>query len=242
MTRFGLARRLSKLGLCSRTEAARWIALGRVGIDGRPCFDPEFPTTEKTRIQIDGVDASASMPRYICLNKPRGLVTSRSDEQGRDTVYTCLPTDAWLAPAGRLDKASEGLLLLSNDSAWSAWITSPDSLVRKTYHVKINRVPSDNLLATLRGGISDRGETLTASEVRTLRTEDRTAWLEFILHEGRNRHIRRMLEVLDIEVLRLVRVAIGGLPLGALTKGQWRDLSRAELLAAGLAAPNWLST
>lgn len=235
MSRFGLARRLSKLGVCSRTEAARLIVAGRVAVDGKRCTDPEFPTHAGVRLQVDGRDVVAPAYRYLALNKPRGLLTTASDEQGRDTIYSCLPTDAWLAPVGRLDKASEGLLLLTNDTGWSAWIASPASGVRKTYHVKIDRAPDSAMVESLREGLTVDGETLAAVDVSILRAEARSGWLQFVLDEGRNRHIRRMLAALDIGVLRLVRVAIGGLLLGDLAKGQWRELTLAELAACGLA-------
>jgi 23S rRNA pseudouridine2605 synthase len=216
--RHGLARILSKRGVCSRSEAARWIAAGRVAIDGRIVLDPDHPTRDGDRIQVDG----ASLPRtdriYIALNKPRGLVTTASDERGRDTVYRCLDGAdlSWLAPVGRLDKASEGLLLLSNDPEWAARITDPATGPDKTYHVQIDRLPDDTLLAALRTGVDSDQGFLRASAARLLRSGDRNAWLEIVLDEGRNRQIRRLLAALDVGVLRLVRVAIGGLALGEL--------------------------
>jgi 23S rRNA pseudouridine2605 synthase len=164
------------------------------------------------------------------LNKPRGYVTTARDERGRDTVYTLLAGAGlpWIAPVGRLDKASEGLLLLSNDSEWAARITAPESRLHKTYHVQIGRVPDERLLRALRVGIEDRGEHLSCKSVSTLRQGDKTAWLEIVLDEGRNRQIRRLLAALDVQVLRLVRVAVGPLELGNLRKGESRALTAAE--------------
>jgi 23S rRNA pseudouridine2605 synthase len=165
------------------------------------------------------------------LNKPRGVVTTAADEKGRDTVYALL-ADAglpWLAPVGRLDKASEGLLLFSNDSAWGARITAPDSQLEKTYHVQVDRLPDAALLGALCAGIDDRGERLALKAVRELRRGDRNAWLEVVLDEGRNRQIRRVLAAFDIGVLRLVRIAIGTLSLGELAKGAWRRLDEREV-------------
>lgn len=238
--RHGLARVLSKRGLCSRSEAARWIAAGRVSIDGRIVRDPEHPVAgEGSRIAIDGreLDAATTAPRrYLMLNKPRGLVTTASDERGRDTVYRCFDGAAidgkslgWIAPVGRLDKASEGLLLFCNDSQWAARVTDPLSGPDKTYHVQIDTVPDTALLARLVDGVDAAGERLSAKSATLLRAGAKNAWLEIVLDEGRNRQIRRLLSACGIDVLRLVRVAIGELKLGELPKGQWRELSDAEV-------------
>lgn len=229
--RRGLARALSKLGICSRTEAARWIQDGRVAVAGRVVRDPEWPTTADDAITVDGQPPVLPERRYIALNKPRGLVTTTADERGRGTVYACLqdPALPWLAPVGRLDRASEGLLLFCNDPAWAARITDPDTGPDKTYHVQVDAIPDDALLARLAEGAQADGEWLRARQARLLRTGSRNAWLEIILDEGRNRHIRRLLAAFDLGVLRLVRVAIGGLALGELGKGEWRDLTAAEV-------------
>ena len=169
------------------------------------------------------------------LNKPRGLVTTTSDERGRDTVYRCFDGAGlpWLAPVGRLDKASEGLLLFCNDPAWAARITDPDMGPDKTYHVQIDTIPDERTLAALVSGIVESGEALRASSASLLRAGEKNAWVEIVLDEGRNRQIRRLLAAFDIGVLRLVRVAIGALRLGELGKGQWRELSADELAALG---------
>lgn len=229
--RHGLARVLSKRGVCSRSEAERWILAGRVAVDGRVVRDPESPTGPTAAITVDGAEAGASPRVYLALNKPRGLVTSTRDEQGRDTVYRCLDGAGlpWLAPVGRLDRASEGLLLLSNDPAWAAGITDPAHGPAKTYHVHVDTIPDAAMLAALERGVDSDGERLRASSVRLLRAGDKNAWLEVVLDEGRNRQIRRLLAAFDVAVLRLVRVAIGSLSLGDLAKGQWRLLSADEV-------------
>nr|WP_046657606.1 pseudouridine synthase [Lysobacter capsici] len=237
--RHGLARVLSKQGLCSRSEAAKWIAAGRVSVDGRIVRDPEFPIVQgRHRIEIDGNAADAAPRLYLMLNKPRGLVTTAQDERGRDTVYRCLDGarlhDAplpWLAPVGRLDKASEGLLLFCNDPQWAARITDPDSGPDKTYHVQIDAIPDAAQLAALGEGVIEQGERLRAKSATLLRAGEKNAWLQIVLDEGRNRQIRRLLAAFDIGVLRLVRVGIGGLALGELGKGQWRELSGTEVAA-----------
>lgn len=232
--RHGLARVISKFGVASRTQAARWIAEGRVSVDGRVERDPERPTdAARERIALDGEALAAREFLYVALNKPRGYVTTTSDEQGRETVYALL-ADAglpWLAPVGRLDKASEGLLLFSNDSAWAAGVTAPDTHVHKTYHVQVDGLPDATLLARMVSGIDDAGERLAVASVHELRRGDRNAWLEIVLDEGRNRQIRRILAALDLGVLRLLRVAIGEVTLGRLAKGAWRLLEPAEIEA-----------
>lgn len=236
MPRHGLARVLSKAGLCSRSEAERRIRAGRVRVDGRVVRDPEFPLTPGGgRVEVDG----ASLPQpafvYLALNKPRGLLTTTRDERGRETVYRCLE-DAqlpWIAPVGRLDKASEGLLLLSNDPAWAARITDPATGPSKTYHVQVDTVPDAALLAAIEHGVDNDGERLRAASATLLRAGATNAWLEIVLHEGRNRHIRRLLSGLEVNVLRLVRVAIGPVTLGSLGKGDWRLLSTQEVSDLG---------
>jgi 23S rRNA pseudouridine2605 synthase len=235
--RHGVARVISKLGLGSRTQAAEWIAQGRVRVNGRPVSDPEFPVREGVdRVEVEGVRAEREARRVLMLNKPRGLVTTRSDERGRETVYSCL-ADAnlpWLAPVGRLDKASEGLLLFSNDPQWAASITSPDTGPDKTYHVQIDCVPEPSLADALRAGVHVDGERLAAKSATVLRQGQRHAWLEIVLDEGRNRQIRRLLQAFDIGVLRLVRVGIGRVQLGELAKGAWRDLTPGEIASLSL--------
>jgi len=230
----GLARVLSKLGVCSRSQAEKAVREGRVSVDGRVVLDPERSAdASRQRILLDGVPVAESKRVYIALNKPRGIVVSAADERGRDTVYDLLKDAGlpWLGPVGRLDKASEGLLLLSNDSAWAARLTEPRHHVDKTYHVQIDAVPDTVLLERLIQGVSDEGEQLAAKHAVLLRTGEKNAWLEIVLDEGRNRHIRRLLAAHGIGVLRLIRVAIGTLPLGELAKGQWRHLRPEEVAA-----------
>jgi 23S rRNA pseudouridine2605 synthase len=237
--RYGAARAISKLGLGSRTQAARWLEEGRVRINGHVVTDPEFPVSHAADcITVDGL--TGAQPRLVVmLNKPRGLVTTTRDEQGRDTVYRCFAGSGlpWLAPVGRLDKASEGLLLFSNDSVWAASVTNPSSGPDKTYHVQINRLANAVLIEALKRGASVDGEALRTKAVRCLRSGHKNGWLEIILDEGRNRHIRRLLSAFDIGVLRLIRVGVGNLPLGRLPKGGWRILAEAEIELLAPAAP-----
>ncbi|HKW34335.1 MAG TPA: pseudouridine synthase [Candidatus Acidoferrum sp.] len=240
----GLARALSKLGHCSRSQAAELIRAGHVKLNGAVRRDPETPTHPgKDRIQLDEAPLAASEKIYLMLNKPRGVVTTALDEKGRETVYAYLPKNLpWLAPVGRLDKASEGLLLLTNDSEWAARITAPETHLDKTYHVQIDAFAELGLLLNLREGLrTEDGGFLRVKDARNLRHGKRNSWLEIILDEGKNRQIRRLLDHFHLEVLRLVRVAIGPLALGDLQKGASRVLTVEEKKALdramGLARP-----
>lgn len=229
--RHGIARTLSKLGLASRNVAAGWVLDGRVAVNGRIVRDPEFPVVRgRDVLQVDGKAVEAPDRVYLALHKPRGLVTTTADEKGRATVYRCFDRTGlpWLAPVGRLDKASEGLLLFSNDPEWAARLTDPTTGPDKTYHVQVDAVPSPEVLARLVAGVDVDGERLAAKAATLLRTGERNAWLAIVLDEGRNRHIRRLLAAEGIGVLRLVRVAIGGLPLGELPRGRWRLLDAGD--------------
>jgi len=193
---------------------------------------------ETAAISVDGVTVDRAASVYLVLNKPRGLVTTRDDPQARVTVYDCVddPTLPFVAPVGRLDKASEGLLLLTNDTRWAARLTDPAAHVDKTYHVQVAGLPDDAVLARLRAGVDElaTGERLTAKRIDLLRTGSRSShWLELVLDEGRNRQIRRLLAVEGLEVKRLIRVAVGALALGDLPKGAWRHLTPSEVRALG---------
>jgi len=237
MRRVGLARALSKLGYCSRQQASALIRAGRVRMNGNLRRDPETPVhLPQDRILVDGVAVEAQRKIYFVMNKPRGLVTTASDEKGRDTVYEVLAkageTLPWVAPVGRLDKASEGLLLLTNDSEWGARISASESHLPKTYHVQIGTLADAKFIEAIASGVNtEDGEVLRAIEARLLRSGTKNCWLEIILDEGKNRHIRRMLAAQGVEILRLIRVAIGPLQLGKLAKGDHRALTIEEKLA-----------
>ncbi|MGD0568783.1 MAG: pseudouridine synthase [Candidatus Sulfotelmatobacter sp.] len=239
----GLARALSKLGYCSRSRAAELIRSGRVSLNGKIRRDPETAISGlHDQIAVDGKLVEAQEKIYLMLNKPRGVVTTSADEKGRETVYDLLGADRlsgeknllvadqpWVAPIGRLDKASEGLLLLTNDSEWGARIAAPETHLDKTYHVQMDLVADDEFLrALVRGVKAEDGEVLRAKQARRLRAGEKNCWLEIVLDEGKNRQIRRMMEGMGAEVLRLVRVAIGRLKLGDLAKGEHRALNGDE--------------
>lgn len=236
-----MARALSKLGYCSRSRAAELIRAGRVSLNGTIRRDPETPVAQGGQIGVDGNSVKPQQKIYLMLNKPRGVVTTASDEKGRDTVYTTLrrntkafeksssPTVPWLAPVGRLDKASEGLLLLTNDSEWAARVTAPETHLEKTYHVQINTAADGEFIGALVRGVTAKdGTRLRAKRVSRLRGGEKNCWLEIVLDEGKNRQIRRMMEAINVDVLRLVRVAIGPLKLGELAKSERRTITVAE--------------
>ena len=230
----GLARAISKLGYCSRADASRLIRAGKARVNDVLQRDPETPVhLGKDRIEVDGHLLEPAKKFYLALNKPRGVVTTASDEKGRETVYAYLKRDTpWCAPVGRLDQASEGLLLFTNDTAWADRISNPDTHLDKTYHVQIGAIADEALVDTLQRGVrGSDGELLRAKRASLLRSGERNSWLEIILDEGKNRQIRRLLESQKIEVLRLVRVAVGPLTLGNLAKGAVRALSAEEKLS-----------
>lgn len=229
--RVGLARALSKLGFCSRSDAFDLIRAGKVRLNGNVHRDPEFPVhMDKDRLEVNGRAVIAESRAYLMLNKPRGVITTASDEKNRQTVTAFLPENIpWVSPVGRLDKASEGLLLLTNDSEWSARVLAPETHLEKTYHVQIAAVAEAALLESMRQGVrTQEGDFLQVKCVHLVRGGKRNTWLEIVLDEGKNRHIRRLLAEFGIEVLRLIRIAIGPLSLGNLRKGSCRPLTAEE--------------
>ncbi len=232
----GLARALSKLGFCSRSQGFELVRAGKVRVNGTVRRDALWTVDlRRDQIEVDGRPVRESERVYLALNKPRGLVTTTSDEQGRDTIFQCLVGSGlpFVMPVGRLDKASEGLLLLTNDTHWAAGITNPARQVKKVYHVQIDRIPDEVLLQRIEKGVESEGEFLNATCATVLRTGPRNAWLEITLKQGKNRHIRRLLAALETKVLRLIRVTVGELHLGSLRKGEFRHLTKSEVLALG---------
>ncbi|MCX8052140.1 MAG: rRNA pseudouridine synthase [Chlorobi bacterium] len=227
-----LPRALSKLGYCSRSRAVELIVGGHVTVGGRRVTDPTARVDiRRDAIAVDGTPLQHPREHlYVMLNKPRGYVVSRRSQRGEPTVFELveLSRSHHLVPVGRLDKASEGMLLLTTDTAWADRLTRPDRHVPKVYHVQIRGKLDAELVARLCIGIADGGELLRATSAAVLREGKRNQWLVITLTEGRNRQLRRMIAALGADVLRLVRVQIGALALGDLGKGQWRLLSPDE--------------
>lgn len=229
-----LERALSKLGLASRTEARALIRAGRVTVDGRPTTDPLAPVVpERIRLEIDGRPAERPRPVTILLHKPRGVVTTRSDPEGRRTVYDCLEgLDVHVVPVGRLDAATTGLLLLTNDTRFADRVTDPRNEIPRVYLVTVRGELSDDTARSLEAGLEDDGEILSARSVAVRKRSKRETHLVVELTEGKNREIRRLMAAVGHEVTRLKRVSFGGLELGALQPGQWREVGEEELRAA----------
>jgi 23S rRNA pseudouridine2605 synthase len=225
-----LHRALSKLGWGSRSQAWAWIRAGRVEVDGRPVADPlAWVDLDHQRITRAGQDARPGPTLVLALYKPKGVMVTRRDERGRKTVYDLLPPGLpWVFPAGRLDADSEGLLILTNDSALATRLTEPAHRVPKRYHVTVRGIPADKALETVRQGITLADGPTRPAQVRILGRRSGDARLEVILTEGRNRQVRRMFAAIGHRVRRLVRVAIGAYCLRALPAGACVTLNRKE--------------
>lgn len=230
-----LARALSKLGFASRSEARELIAAGRVTVDGKVITDPARRVTPETiTIAIDGrTPARATEPIVVALHKPRGYVTTRSDPQGRHTVYdllTDLPTR--VVPVGRLDFATSGLLILTNDTQLANWLTDPKTAIPRVYLVTVDGRVDEPAITRLTHGMVIGGERLAAAAVELRKTSAKESHLTLTLTEGKNREVRRLLEAVGHPVTRLRRVRFGGLELGDLAPGRWRKVPAAEVWAA----------
>jgi len=239
VNRVSLARALSKLGMASRAQAAELITQGRVRIDGRVETNPgRFVNPDRTRIQIDGLAHERAPWRMIALNKPRQVVTTRSDPQGRTTVYDLLEDlDTRVVPIGRLDYSSNGLLLFTNDTRLANWLTDPGTKIVRRYVVTVRGELSDEAIRMLEAGVVDRGDTLKAATITLLKRSKRETHAMVELTEGKNREIRRMMQSSGHDVTRLTRVAFGGLELGRLASGKWREVSPQEARSAFPGAP-----
>lgn len=225
---------MSKLAIASRAEATRLIAAGRVRVDGRVAADPDMPVVpERVTISVDGRETDRAAWRLVLLNKPRGVVTTRHDPQGRPTVFDLVPEPAGhLVAVGRLDLATSGLILLTTDTRLADWLTDPDNGVPRTYTVTARGEVGDEDVNRLMTGVDSEGERLAVDEVAVRKRSRRETHFVVRLREGRNREVRRLFAAIGHEVTRLRRVAFGGLDLGTLPPGRWREVSEEEARAA----------
>lgn len=231
MEKVRLQKLISESGYCSRRKAEELICANKVQVNGRPvkigdkCSARDIITVEGERIEIK----RRKEYRYIMLNKPRGYVTTVSDELNRKCVMDLLDIDERVYPVGRLDRNSEGLLLLTNDGAFANSIMHPSKHVSKTYRVTVRPEVTDEQLISLSEGIViDSKKTLPAT-VNVLTKENGRAVMQIVIKEGRNRQIRRMCEAVGLEVARLRRTGVGPIKLGMLKPGTYRDLTAEEL-------------
>lgn len=224
---------MSRAGLCSRSQAQAAIAQGRVQLNGRVVRDPEtWVDPVRDRITFDQAPVQARRKEVWLLHKPIGYVTTAADERGRSTVYALLPADStWLGPVGRLDRDSSGLLLFTNDSDLANAITAPSSKLQKTYLVRIRGEVDDATLHRLRAGIELHDGPTQPAAIDRVDSDGRSTLLQFVLTEGRNRQIRRMVTAIGSRVLTLHRTRIGPLELGDLAEGGCRRLLPAEVAA-----------
>jgi pseudouridine synthase len=238
-----LERIFSKRGAGSRTEARSWIGAGRVRVNGKIVRDPEhWIDLARDRVTLDGKPLESAAKRYILLYKPKGYLTTRRDPEGRPTVYDLIgDAGQWLSPVGRLDLDTSGLLILTNDTWFADRVMSPEYKAPKTYQVKASGLLSDEQLEMLRLGVELSDGPTRPAEVQRLRDSGKYTHLAITITEGRNRQVRRMLEAVSSKVLKLVRIAIGGIIIGDLPIGKWRELEPAEvakLSGAMLQSPN----
>jgi 23S rRNA pseudouridine2605 synthase len=229
-----LERVLSKAGLGSRTEARKWIGTGRVKVNGKLIQTPDhWVDLARDKVTLDDQPVKASKKIYLLLYKPTGYITTFKDPDGRPTVYDLvqdlIDAGRWVVPVGRLDQDTSGLLLLTSDTRFAERVTNPGYKVPKTYLVKASSLLSDQQLQRLREGVVLSDGPTKAAQVKRIRDSAKYSFIEITIHEGRNRQVRRMIEAIGSKVLKLVRTAIGGLRIGDLPIGRYRELTPAEV-------------
>lgn len=228
-----LQKYMADLGIASRRKSEQMIADGMVKVNGRTATigDKVNPKRDKVTVRGRKIAAGAKAKRYyIMLNKPRGYVTTMSDEMGRKCVAELVKDiPARIYPVGRLDRDSEGLLLMTNDGEFANRVTHPSKHVYKVYRVTVRPAINEEQLVEMSSGMVIDGKKTAPAEVRVVQREEGRCVLEIILREGRNRQIRKMCEQLGLEVPRLKRIAVGQVKLGGLKSGAWRELTKDEV-------------
>ena len=224
---------LSSAGVCSRRAAETYITAGRVTVNGRVAHLGDSALPGKDKIALDGQLLGGGEKKiYLALHKPRGFVTTLHDERGRKCVAQLVAdVGERVYPVGRLDKDSEGLLLLTNDGDFANRVSHPKRHVAKTYRVTVRPSVTEDQLNQISTGIVIEGRRTAPAKVRVLQQELGRVVLEIVLYEGRNREIRKMCEALGLEVARLKRIAVGPVRLGMLPQGKYRELTKEELRA-----------
>jgi 23S rRNA pseudouridine2605 synthase len=230
-----LDRILSKAGIASRTDARNWIASGRVTVNGKVVRTPDvWVDVDHDRVSLDGKRVVEQEKIYLLLYKPKGYITTYRDPEGRPTVYDLIPDiGQWVAPVGRLDQDTSGLLILTNDNDFADRITDPEHKVPKTYMVKTSSIVNDEAIEKLAKGVELSDGPTRPCVVKRLRDSTSSSFLEITITEGRNRQVRRMIEAVGSRVRKLVRTSIGAVSIGELTIGSYRKLTPAELRGLG---------
>ena len=233
-----IAKLLARAGLCSRRDAERWIAQGRISVDGRVLTTPAVTVTTANDVRVDGKPLPPpERPRLWRYHKPAGLVTSHRDELGRPTVFDALPKDLpRLVSIGRLDLNSEGLLLLTNDGGLARWLELPSTAWVRRYKVRVHGEVEPEALAALQKGVTIDGVAYGPIRASLERRQGSNAWIAMALREGKNREVRRVLEHLGLQVTRLIRLSYGPFQLGSLPRGAVAEVPQ-KVLAEQLGNP-----
>jgi 23S rRNA pseudouridine2605 synthase len=232
--RFTVDRLLSKLGVASRGTSQDWVRAGRVQVNGRIIRDPAtWVLWPKDSLSVDDQPIKDSAKRFFLFHKPRGVITTHSDEKDRQTIFDLLPKDlGYLHAVGRLDQATSGLLLLTNDSTLSSYLTDPGHKVMRTYLVSVRGEFTEAQAKEATAGVVEGGERLQCHSVKIQKSSGRESHLEVVLVQGKNREIRRLFLALGHEVTRLRRIQYGPFKLEDIPSGAWREIPIAEVRKA----------